>query len=346
MKIGFITGKDDEISLYKDINKQVPKKYYENGSVHTDIALAYLIKTKFVGIDVDIITPKEISNQRLKKNDINFVIGYDIINVINDDPPVKQFTGQSGLEKLDKIYQSSSNKLFPSYPFMSFLWDKKKYLQHLEKNKIPISPTIFIKKNVKSQDLLKKIKLKKWKKFIIKPIGGTIAYGLGIFNTNECSQNISLLYDYFDEENKYYDEYLVQEKIDGFSKFGEIKTFWIDGKLSYAVNTPGASSPGETYVVQEEIKPDVLNHCEKIGKKIFETLPKIPFNRKKTLPVLIRIDFACCKNNKSKKAINYFVNEIESDIAGLYINFPNIKYPALEVLANTYVQKAYELTGK
>tara|TARA_Y100000389_G_C17423018_1_gene497857 strand:- start:363 stop:1403 length:1041 start_codon:yes stop_codon:yes gene_type:complete len=346
MKIGFITGKDDEISLHKDINKMVPKKYYENGNVHTDIALAYLIKTRFVGIDVDIITPKEISNQRLKKNDINFVIGYDIINVINDDPPVKQFTGQSGLEKLDKMYQSSSNKLFPSYPFMSFLWDKKKYLQHLEKNKIPISPTIFIKKNVKPHDLLKKIKLKKWKNFIIKPIGGTIAYGLGIFNTNECSQNISLLNDYFDEENKYYDEYLVQEKIEGFSKFGEIKTFWIDGKLSYAVNTPGASSPGETYVVQEEIKPDVLNQCEKIGKKIFETLPKIPFNRKKTLPVLIRIDFACCKNNKNKKAINYFVNEIESDIAGLYINFPNIKYPALEILANTYVQKAYELTGK
>lgn len=343
MKIGFITGKDDEISLYKDINKLVPKKYYENGNVHTDIALAYLIKTRFVGIEVDIITPKEISNQRLKKNDINFVIGYDIINVINDDPPVKQFTGQIGLEKLDKIYQSKSNKLFPSYPFMSFLWDKKKYLQHLEKNNIPISPTIFIKKNVKTRDLLKKIKLKKWKNFIIKPIGGTIAYGLGIFNTNECSQNISLLDDYFDEENKYYDEYLVQEKIEGFSKFGEIKTFWIDGKLSYAVNTPGATSPGETYVVKEEIKPDVLNQCEKIGKKIFETLPKIPFNRKKTLPVLIRIDFACCKNNKSKKAINYFVNEIESDIAGLYINFPNIKYPTLEILANTYVQKAYEL---
>ena len=83
---------------------------------------------------------------------------------------------------------------------------------------------------------------------------------------------------------------------------------------------------------------------QKIGEKIFKILPKIPFNKKKTLPVLIRIDFACCKKNKNQKATNYFVNEIESDIAGLYINFPNIKYPALEVLANTYIQKAYELT--
>ena len=344
MKIGIITGKDDEISLNKEINKLVPKKYYENGNVHTDIALAYLMKTKFVGVNIDIIQPKDITNQRLKKNDINFIIGYDVINVINDDPPVKKFSGQKGLEKLDKIYQTKSNNVFPSYPFMSFLWDKKKYLQHLEKNKIPISPTIFIKKNISPLSLLQKIKQKKWKDFIIKPIGGTIAYGLGIFNTKECSKNIFLLNEYFEEENKYYDEYLVQEKIDGFSKYGEIKTFWIDGKLSYAVNTPGATSPNQTYVVKEEIQQDVLNYCEKIGEKIFKILPKIPFNKKKTLPVLIRIDFACCKKNKNQKATNYFVNEIESDIAGLYINFPNIKYPALEVLANTYIQKAYELT--
>ena len=73
MKIGIITGKDDENSLNKEINKLVPKKYYENGKVQTDIALAYIMKTKFIGIEVDIITPKEITNQRLKKNDINYV---------------------------------------------------------------------------------------------------------------------------------------------------------------------------------------------------------------------------------------------------------------------------------
>tara|TARA_B100000575_G_scaffold258184_1_gene229617 strand:+ start:1633 stop:2670 length:1038 start_codon:yes stop_codon:yes gene_type:complete len=343
MRIGIITGKDDEISLDKEINKLVPKKHYVNDNVHTDIALAYIMKQKFVGFTVDIITPKEITNQRLKKNDINFIIGYDIINVINDDPPVRKFSGQKGLEKLDKIYKLKSNNVFPSYPFLSFLWSKKEYLQHLQKHKIPISPTIFIKKNVTVNSLLKRIREKKWKNFIIKPIGGTIAYGLGIFNTQECINDYDKLRDYFEEENQFYDEYLVQEKIEGFSEYGEIKTFWIDGKLSYAVNTPGATKPGETYTVKEVIQQDVLNHCEKIGNKIMEVLPKITFNRKKSLPVLIRIDFACCKNNKKMDPKNYFVNEIESDIAGLYINFPNIKYPALEVLANTYVQKAYEL---
>ena len=28
--------------------------------------------------------PKDISNQRLQQNDINFPIGYDLINAIND----------------------------------------------------------------------------------------------------------------------------------------------------------------------------------------------------------------------------------------------------------------------
>ena len=40
--------------------------------------------------------------------------------------------------------------------------------------------------------------------------------------------------------------------------------------------------------------------------------------------------------------MNYFVNEIESDIAGMYINFPNVKYPALEILADSYVKKTKE----
>jgi len=343
MKIGIITGKDDEVSLYNEINKLVPKKYHVNGNVQTDIALCYMIKEKFVGVDVDIIRPEEISSSRLKKNDFNIVLGYDIINIINDDPYVKKFTGKSGIDKLDKIYRDKKNNIFPNYDFMNLLWDKKKYLKLLERNNIPISPTIFIKDNTSPKSLIKKIINKKWKDFIIKPIGGTIAYGLGIFNTNECNRNLTALTEYFNEQNQYYSEYLVQEKIEGFSDFGEIKSFWIDGKLSYVVNTPGATSPNDDYVVKEIVDQKILNECEKIGNKIIKILPKINFKNKKTLPALIRIDFACCKNNNNFTHKNFFVNEIESDIAGLYINFPNIKYPALEILANTYVQKAYEL---
>ena len=46
-------------------------------------------------------------------------------------------------------------------------------------------------------------------------------------------------------------EYYFENKIEGFSKYGKIKSFWIDGKLSYAVNTPGATKPGEDYEIKE-----------------------------------------------------------------------------------------------
>ena len=61
---------------------------------------------------------------------------------------------------------------------------------------------------------------------------------------------------------------------------------------------------------------------------------------------MVRIDFTCCKNNKKYSPINYFVNEIESDIAGTYTNFPNIKYPMVDVMADTYVKKTRELYPK
>ena len=50
-----------------------------------------------------------------------------------------------------------------------------------------------------------------------------------------------------------------------------------------------------------------------------------------------------CKGNKKFSPSNYFVNEIESDIAGTYINFPNVKYPMLEVLSDAYVKKSKSL---
>lgn len=342
MKIGIICGKTSEECLDNQLVKIIPKKYKINGLIHTDVALAYIMKYKFPDIQVDIIMPKEISNERLQKNDINIPVGYDIINAINDDPYIKKFSGKAGIDKLDKIYQNKKNKLFPSYEFMAFIWDKKKYLKVLEKNKIPISPTIFIKSNVKTDKLLQQVQKYKWHNFIIKPIGGTTSYGLGIFKLPECLKDNSILKEYFEENSEYYEEYLVQELITGFKEYGEIKSFWIEGKYSYAVNIIDRGE-GSNYKVQEIIDPNVVQQITKIGERVMEVIPKISFNKKKTIPAMVRIDFTCCLHNKKFSPLNYYVNEIESDIAGTYINFKNIKYPMLDVMADTYVKKAKEL---
>ena len=288
--------------------------------------------------------PKDITNARLQKNDINIPVGYDIINAINEDPYIKKFSGKSGIDKLDKIYQNKKNKLFPTYELMAFIWDKKKYLQVLQKHKIPISPTIFIKDSVNPKKLIQQIQKYRWNQFIIKPIGGTTSFGLGKFTLKDCLKDLSEIQGYFEENNEFYYEYLVQELITGFTKYGEIKSFWIDGKYSYAVNIIDKTHINESnYKVEEIIDPKVRDQITKIGKRVIEAMPKISFNRKKVLPALVRIDFTCCINNKKFSPSNYFVNEIESDIAGTYINFKNVKYPMLEVMADTYIKKAKEL---
>ena len=163
-------------------------------------------------------------------------------------------------------------------------------------------------------------------------------------SANKYNKRLSELKVYFEENNEFYKNYLVQELITGFGEYGEIKSFWIDGEYSYAVNTIDRGE--DNYLVKEIIDPRVVREITKIGKRVMEVIPKISFNRKKTIPAMVRIDFTCCLHNKKISPSNYFVNEIESDIAGTYINFPNVKYPMLEVMADTYVKKAKELCLK
>ena len=236
MKIGIICGKTSEECSDETLVRKIPKKYEIYDLIHTDVALAYIMKEKFPDVKVDIILPRDISNERLQKNDINFPVGYDIINAINDDPYIKKFSGKSGIKNLDKIYKNKKNKIFHFHKFMDFIWNKKKYLQFFKKKNIPISPTIFIKKNVQKKKLLQNINKNKWENFVIKPIGGTSSLGLDKFNLKDCLKDISKLNQYFEENNKIYQEYLVQELITGFREYGKIKSFWIDGKYSYAVN--------------------------------------------------------------------------------------------------------------
>ena len=48
MRIGIITGKTDEISLDKEINKKVAKKHYFYGSVQTVMKIMGLIMMKSI----------------------------------------------------------------------------------------------------------------------------------------------------------------------------------------------------------------------------------------------------------------------------------------------------------
>lgn len=340
MKIGFIVGKNDEYYIGDDLYDVTPKKYYINDGIHVDVAVAMTIKQSYPDVTVDIIFPKDISLQRLKKNNVNFILGYDCINQIVEDPYVKKFSGKKGYQLLKNIYSHKQSKIFPPIEFLEFIWDKEKYLKTFQRRKIPVTPTIVVS-NFHIPKLLQMIQKNNWKQFIIKPIGGTVGIGVERFLLKECLQNPSLLSEYFDEHGSFYSKFLVQELIKGFQKYGEIKMFWIQNQYSYAVRT--IDRGGDDYQVKMIRDKKTLEECKRIGEKTLEALPKIKVNGKVVKPALVRTDFTCCLDNKKHLPSNYFVNEVEHQDAGSYVNNENIKYPYVQVMADTYVKKAEEL---
>lgn len=336
MKIGFIVGRNDEICNDKLLYSKTPKKYLVNNELHVDVAIAMTVKLYYDNIKVDIIKPNELSITRLKKNDVNFPLGYDIINYNIGVPYVKKFNNDSGYNKLLQIYKSKNSKIFPPYKHLEFIWNKDKYMKYY-KNKIPINPTIIVNKNKNIQTLIKDIQSKKWNTFIIKPIGATTADGFTKFILSDKDLYIKLN-EYFD--SNYYSKFLIQELINGFTKYGEIRMYWIDNKYSYSVNT---IDKGYEYIVKPVTNKDRLSICKSIGETVIDKLPPIIINNKKIKPVMIRTDMVCCLNNNPLSSNQYYLNELEYQDAGTFTNFENINYPIVKILADTFVKKSYEL---
>ena len=351
MKIGFIVGKSNEICHNKDLKKITPKKflvdvYTDNGlkknQLNVDVAIAMTVKTKFPENKVDIILPKEISVQRLQKNDINFVLGYDYISTIEEEPWVPKFAGPKGQKLLLDIYKNPKSKIFPPYKHQDFIWNKKKYLSTFQKKGVPINPTIFVKKTVTIPRLLGQISQYKWKQFIVKPVGGCEGHGCGFFTTKDIIGEPTKLIEYFVEHAQYYEEFLVQRLTEGFKKYGEIKSFWIDGTYRYAIVTRDV--PYGSSIVTPLTDEKKMKKCKEIGDKVHKGLPKLTFNGRKTTPVMTRIDVVCCLDNKPIDSLKYYLNEIEEGgLAGSYTDFKQITYPFVDVISEAYVRKATEL---
>ena len=51
--------------------------------VPDDVAIGIYLEAKYPGIIIDYITPDQISTRRFKKNDINFIIIYDLLEAFH-----------------------------------------------------------------------------------------------------------------------------------------------------------------------------------------------------------------------------------------------------------------------
>jgi len=145
VRLGFIVGKDtddDNIKYNKNFYKSLKYEYLNDGNVNVDYAIPYYISKKW-NVDVDVIVPEEITLQRLKQNDINFLLGYDLVTEFNNDPV--QY------KKIKKIFELASSKVWPRWKTQNFIYNKGDYAKFLEKNNIPVAPSIQVKRIPKSK---------------------------------------------------------------------------------------------------------------------------------------------------------------------------------------------------
>ena len=317
------------------------KKY-----VPADVAIGLYIESKYPNIKVDYITPDEISTRRFKKNDIVFIIIYDLLEAFHLGKKDKFNTFKAALQ--------GSNNVYPPYQYQKFINNKCLYYKYLAKKGLPVAPTHCVTKekwytrNPKMYitNLISKMKHNKWESIIAKPVYGQESKDFAKFlackkNGLDCQQKN--LMKYFAKNVPKYKSIVIQEYIKGFDKTNpEIRTYFINGVYYYSIVTTAHDveqpvQEGGKFVIAN----DKWKYAMELAKKVMDSLPKIDLNFSK-YPILTRIDLGSGLDNVPH---SLFVNEVEF-VPSLYIEDQN--NPVIEKISEALVNvvKEYKEKGK
>lgn len=366
IRIGFLVGKDTDLvedkkyvgdsSFLNDMPDQYrvdPKshEYLKNckpgtkGEAHADVAIPWYIHKHYDDVEVDIIFPEDITVKRLKSNLVNYIAGYDVINAV--------FEGPDRLKYMKKVFAKCGN-LLPSYDVQNFIYYKSAYMTKCKELGIPMAPTLFSKKGNRSPEkLLKEIKNRGWKTFVMKQSFMAFSLGFRKLKVEECEKDPSILKEYFEEFSDC-PEYVVQEAIEGFTRNWETRCFWFNGKFLYAIANKAAVSSedgAEHIVTGDDIPKEFLENAKRIGRQALKCLPDLNTPNGKPVPMtLIRTDVGCSdsqiydkdtKWDPSKKT--FFLNEIEYGGTTYFIR--HLKFDAIPMYGELFVKKAREVAA-
>jgi hypothetical protein len=125
----------------KKYNKYTILKHGKR-QVPADVAIGLYLESMNVGKDVkfivDYITPDEISIARFKKNDVVFIIIYDLLESFH-------LSNRSKFKNFKNVLKHSKN-VYPPYEYQKFINNKCAYYKYLSDKKIPVAPTHCITK--------------------------------------------------------------------------------------------------------------------------------------------------------------------------------------------------------
>jgi len=362
VKIGILGGRLGEMNPaypYRKWMDNVPEEHFSDDWILNEAALVAAIEHKYE--DAEVVYLKNFNEKTLQKNDVNFLVGVNLLNAWHTSPKM--------YEKWLKIMKNKKNNIYPPLSEQMFLYNKGDYLKYFEKRGIPIAPTFLIKpKNQRdSLKIINKVKKQGWNSFVIKPDYAFANIEIAKYDLEDS--NILVTDNYYSEEmnnteksqtfytelsenneeviqkelNKYlnltkkFPGLVCQQKMKGFVRFWEVKTFWLDGEYKYHVAMK-AWPPPESFGT---ISKNDLDRLKILGEKVLENMPKTKINGKYIKPLFVRIDFGCCQGNTLDNT-KYFLNEVEYAGCGTFTDVKNV----FHYWPKVYYEKAKEISNK
>lgn len=211
--------------------------------------------------EVDWIRLDEVSADRLKRNDVNFLLGIDLVTAwaVAHPMPGWDILGDVKIDledypKIKDAFLAPECKVFPERELHEWILRKDIYMGEVQKAGVPILDTLFV--DVAEPDavqLIKEVSSKGWRKFVVKPIPGSWSIGFAAFETAEVLADPKLIANHFSTYKDRYERYLLQEFVeapdDHGEPFYEIRIYWVNGEYMSAISThfPVSSQDPEEY---------------------------------------------------------------------------------------------------
>jgi hypothetical protein len=298
-----------------------------------DVSIAEYIKFNHGNdFEIDYIHPKDITTERLKSNDINFLVIYDLLEAFHLDKKGEVF------KRFREALHQAGN-VFPSLEYQEFVNSKLIYYNHFKQNNIPIAPTITVSTDewqarvtqlakqggpsAVAMEILEEVQRRGFQKFIAKPVYGQEAIGCKIFTTADvkAGEFTRFLRKNFEK----FPGLIIQDFIKDFGdtkQSPELRMYFVGREYQFtavATNT-------KTYTLKEDGVGGTLNLPEHIdlqalkalAYRAMDNMPAIKLRRGQQqvpLPKLLtRVDMGCIRDG----VFNPWVNEVEF-VPSMYI---------------------------
>jgi len=315
VRVGILVGKDfDPVKAgtqWPDYPKHLALTEEEWGKYSIDAATALRMKQLHPDLlEVDIISGKEITQQRLQKNHVNLNFWYDVgVAMLNGN--------KKHIDEVLKCHQNPDCRLDPSWDYYDWVLKKPRYMKQCMKAGIPMIPTVIYENGFDPKKCMEDVQKQGWDKFFVK-VGHFTFFGSGAINGNTADfiGHRAKELEAYAKENKNSKTFLVQPymlKPNG-EVFDEVRNFFIDGQWRYSVFTHGTDESDAGYYNEPEGPRKEI--CKAMAERAYqEVLKSATWQGKRQTPLLNRIDIGVIPkkggDSLHKTDNTYFLNEVE-----------------------------------